>query len=595
MSSINFTTHANTQNSKLQKKALKEQSFLGNAASQSDKVEISKNKQEEKEESFIAQAIKRFTGLDISEPKKALKVLGISALSVVVVMLLGNKLGKPCQKLGNIIDNVLLSDKNVLGKVRNALANFVSPKLTKAKDVLSKPKFVQDIIAASRKPKNARWNIFRGYENGAKGVFATTIRETLNGATEKDALGAQNALKNLFGEKNATDLLSQLANEKVSNVEFADNFLSLAKDLSTKNNVGLQEIFEKIGTEPSLKGIKLKNWAFSNKINSISNKLFKKNIDMLDDNLSDSLMKYSAIRGQSAKTLPAKIVQMLPILVTEQYSSFVNDKSDYGIFLVLSSVCPTIGNLLDMPKEERAKTEAHSVLSSSLSWLISSPIAFKMIYGAAALKEGSANPILKTIGKIMSIGLDNKTTRLGGVSGVLGGIGRFILIFSLGQLIGKPINKLCDKIFGKPYNKDEELRKQQEEAQMNQVIPELGVSQNELMEKIRNNPSALEKLQNDPELNKKIQENPKLLLDLLNGKDVSSTTIFKRNIQTNQSLSQANENYLKKQQSKDTATYIPLSQFKAKSTSSMVPKLQGELGRMNAKTEKLFEQAQRYV
>ncbi len=86
---------------------------------------------------------------------------------------------------------------------------------------------------------------------------------------------------------------------------------------------------------------------------------------------------------------------MLPVLVTEQYSSFVNDKSDYGIMLVLMNVCPTIGNLLDMPKEERAKTEAHSVLSSSLSRLVSNSIAFKMVYGAAALKEGSANPILK--------------------------------------------------------------------------------------------------------------------------------------------------------------------------------------------------------
>lgn len=197
----------------------------------------------------------------------------------------------------------------------------------------------------------------------------------------------------------------------------------------------------------------------------------------------------------------------------------------------------------------------------------------------------------------MSIGLDNKTTRLGGVSGVLGGIGRFILIFSLGQLIGKPINKLCDKIFGKPYNKDEELRKQQEETQMNQITPELGVSQNELMEKIRNNPSILEKLQDDPELNKKIQENPKLLLDLLDGKDISKTTCFKRDVQTDQSLSQANESYLKKQQSKskDTATYIPSSQFKTKSTSSMAPELQGELGRMSTKTEKLLKQAQRYV
>lgn len=195
----------------------------------------------------------------------------------------------------------------------------------------------------------------------------------------------------------------------------------------------------------------------------------------------------------------------------------------------------------------------------------------------------------------MSIGLDNKTTRLGGASGVLGGIGRFILIFSLGQLIGKPINKLCDKIFGKPYNKDEELRKQQEETQMNQITPELGVSQNELMEKIRNNPSILEKLQDDPELNKKIQENPKLLLDLLDGKDISKANSFKRNVQTDQSLSQANESYLKKQQSKNTATYIPTSQFKTKSTSSMAPELQGELGRMSTKTEKLLKQAQRYV
>lgn len=551
-----------------------------------DSVELANAQQAPiKEKSAIAETIENITGIDITNPKKALKIVALSIATVVGVMFLGNKIAHPSQKLGDMIDNVLLDKNNILGKAYTGISELFSKGAKKAKKILLKPQFMQDISTALKNPKAQRWSLFKGYGNGAKGIFAQTVVDTIKNALEKDADGTKRALQSLLGADNVTKILGDLNDPKITNVAFADNFLDLVKKASDKDGKGLQKFFETIDAQSALSNVKMKDWRFVNGLNKIAKNITGKEIRMLNGNLGDSLMKYSAIRGQSAKTLPARIIQLLPTLMTEQYSSFVNDKSDFGIMLVVTSVCPTIAKMLDMPAEQRARTEAHDLLSSSLSFLASMPIAFGTVYGAAALKDVSKNPLLKTIGKVFSFGLDGRKTSLGGVAGVVGGIGRLLAIVTFSGLASKPISKLCDKIFGKPYDKSEELKKQAQQQQMEQIIPELGISQKELMEKIQKNPQALEKIQNDPEAIKKLQQNPKLLLDVLDGKDINSlnTSTSQSNPTMSPSLTSrlnnsgqnfATEKMDKKEQTQtssipttsnyDTATYIPSSEYIAK-------------------------------
>lgn len=627
-----------------------------------DSVEIANAQQAPvKEKSAIAEAIENTTGIDITNPKQALKVVGVSLAIVIGGMILGNKIAKPSYNFGSLIDDFLKSDKNIVGKGLKAINKVFSPALTSVKNFVTKPKFVQDTIQSIKNPKALRWNFFRGYGNGAKGIFAMTVADTLKQATgvvdinrakniiadnpktieiikqaladnkiskkaaeralQNTAENLQNAQKTLtaitpkyeravkalgkmVGDDKVDKLLADLVDPSVTNVNVADSFI----DLLSKNNGGtpkeLLKALNKFSEDAdldSLRNIEMDGWGFVNKLNRISKRLFKKESSMLKGDLIDSTMKYGAIRGKLAETAPAKVVQILPTLLAEQKTSFVNDKSNFGIMLVLTSVCPSVVKMLDPENDKKAKTEAHNLLKDSLSFLVSMPIAMAAVYGLAGLK-GNSNKVLNGIGTVLSIGLDNHKklpadagriakfiNATGGPRGIIGGIERFALVMWFKSKAEKPISKLCELLFGKPYDKSEQLKKQAQQQQMSQVIPELGISQKELMEKIQKNPQALEKIQNDPEAIKKLQQNPKLLLDVLDGKDINSL-----NASTSQSnptmspsltsrLNNSGQNFAtekmdKKEQTQapsasttpttsnyDTATYIPSSEYIAKS------------------------------
>jgi len=211
-----------------------------------------------------------------------------------------------------------------------------------------------------------------------------------------------------------------------------------------------------------------------------------------------------------------------------------------------------------------------------------------------------------------------------------GGIFRFVMImFVFSALFKKPVDAIIHKVFGKPYNRAEEERKKQLEEQGKQVIPELGITQNELMEKIQKNPDALKNLQNDPELTKKLQQNPKLLLDVLDGKDIANSQTSKNK----EGLSDANIKYVQRQTSKaqnmrnatapsnlnysqnistsanlfskpqeketqqeagyDSATYVPSSEFSAKSNVSA--DLKKEIDIAFRDSDKLLKKAEKLI
>ena len=93
-------------------------------------------------------------------------------------------------------------------------------------------------------------------------------------------------------------------------------------------------------------------------------------------------------------------------------------------------------------------------------------------------------------------------------------------MFLLSPKISEGIQKVVHNFFGKPYDKEEAEKQRQLEEQKKQMIPELGITQGELMEKMEKNPQAMQRLQTDEKLAYTISQNPKAILDLLDGKEV---------------------------------------------------------------------------
>ena len=115
---------------------------------------------------------------------------------------------------------------------------------------------------------------------------------------------------------------------------------------------------------------------------------------------------------------------------------------------------------------------------------------------------------LKLVGNVFGMGLDKIDPKTGAVvaskapalfkklAGMAGGAGRFALImFIFSSMFRKPIDAIIHKIFGKPYDKGAEEQKKKLEEEQNAIIPELGISQKELVEKMQNNPQAMQRLQ----------------------------------------------------------------------------------------------------
>lgn len=455
-------------------------------------------------------------------------------------------------------------------------------------------------------------------------------------------------LKKALGDNADADKINKIAKEIVENRTVKDNrafcesfSMAMRKHLGcagnsaddfAKFNQALQEmqkgkingvdVSEFIGidmADKSLNGI-IGSWWPVNIINSIGKK-FNPNFSFCRGNLFDSLVKFNAVNGTLAKTKVGSLVQKSVTVPTESITNFVNDKSGLGVFLC-SSIMSLYNNVQDAPNDKKVSTIADDYVGTIGSIAVATPLAFASTYALASMKNLKGDTIitkgLRQFGKIFGAGLERFSKdgkSLGATSNplirVAGGALRFALImFVFSSKFQQPIRNAIHKVFGKPYDKAEEEQQKALEAQKNEIIPELGITQGEFVEKINNNPEAIAKLQNNPELAAELQKNPKKLLDLLDGKEV---TIGANEPQAQNGLSPLLNEKVASQASKtpeaqtaaqpaqaqvednqiDTATYIPSSKFIAKNAIS--PEQSDEINKAMARADKILAKAQQYM
>ena len=408
----------------------------------------------------------------------------------------------------------------------------------------------------------------------------------------------------------------------------------LAKVLQDLTDGKLGDNFTKVTM--NREGI-FQGWSLANFVDSIGSKIFKSKWKPFGKgNLGDALTKFNMADGKLAQTAAGKLTQKLPLYIAESVSNNVADLSTVNMIITVPMLLDLFNSVQEAPKEQKVATLADNFIGGLGQFAISMPLASSIVYGIASTKNIKGNNPVKWIGKVVGMGLDNikdgvRIPEKSYFKRFAGGALRLwaILLF-LSPKISKIFEKGVNKIFGKPYNKEEAQKAKELEEQSKQVIPELGITQGEFLQKLQNNPQAIAKMQNDPALLKAAQANPKIILDLLDGKEVNTSEI-KPKFDGNKLISPANANLLKNKSGMaqaldstsasttttkiqnniinnvqaqapakaaenvnvDTATYIPSSAFTA--TSSISTEQQSKINAAMSKADKLLVEAQKYI
>ena len=431
-----------------------------------------------------------------------------------------------------------------------------------------------------------------------------------------------------FVEGLTKDIVDKFLGDNYTKKDFVDLLTKIKAGDKITDKLGNEVDFSKFnGITMNREGI-IGSWWPYNIINSIA-KNFNggKDIRFTKGSLGDALLKYNVSAGKCADTTLGKITQNLLLVPGESISNFCCDAAGMNFF-ILTAIVNLFNTAQDAPKEQRVATVADDFVGSIGSLMVTMPLASAATYGLASLKNIDKNNasfvskyLLRPIGKVFGMGLDaakngktwkNFPARFGG------GLLRLIMImFVFSPFFSKPINAAIHKVFGKPYDADEAAKQKELEAQKAQIIPELGITQGELMEKIEKNPTALQKLQTDPNLLKAAEQNPKIILDLLDNKEVKIPEQKPHPASQGQLISPANKARLQGNQtnmtkapqpktttptsqntnsntSVDTATYIPSSAFTAPA-SSLSPEQQSEYNAMMTRSDKLLKKAEQYI
>ena len=373
----------------------------------------------------------------------------------------------------------------------------------------------------------------------------------------------------------------------------------------------------------------MSSWLPANIIDSIGSKIFKDKWKPFGKgNLGDALIKFNMADGALATTGAGKVIQKIPLYTAESISNHVADLSTMNLFVTIPALMSLFNSVQDAPKEQKTATLADEFVAGLGNFVFSLPLASSIVYGIATLRNLEGKNPLKLVGKVIGMGLPTKLadgqikqTRNFPIR-FLGGAMRLLLImFVISPKISNAITKVVQKVFGKPYNKAEAEKLKALEEQKKQVIPELGITQGELMEKMEKNPQAVQKLQTDPKLAQTIAQNPKALLDLLDGKEVkyieppkspasegkilspanknrlnnktnnTTTTTINNNVVSNTNNT---ENKTETQKNVDTATYIPSSEFIA-TGSNLSPEQQSEYDAIMTRADKALTAAEKYI
>ena len=465
-------------------------------------------------------------------------------------------------------------------------------------------------------------------------------------AIESAQKSSKGLLTTLIGKDNVEKALRTIVEDNAPDrVQFADEFSENIRKLHGRDgapatNKELLDFFKTIqkgeGEFADCKDILMchgmDDWTFTNLIDNVYSKI-SGGKHFSRANLGSTLIKYNAVSGKLADSAMGKFVQGFPTIFSESVSNHVCDMAAINM-VVVPSFISLFNNVQEAPKEQKTATLVNNFITDVGHITVVIPAAAGLTYGLASLSNLEGKTLLskplKAIGKISALGLDktaneaaksmrwlskdffkkfaNSAARWGG------GALRFamvMLVFS--SLISKPIEKLVQKIFGKPYDKEEVEKQRQLEEQKKQVIPELGITQGELMEKMEKNPSAMQRLQADAKLAYTIEKNPKLILDLLDGKDVQYIEPKPTPASQGTILSPANKNRIGNQTNLasdasikpkanqvsnsnrvDSATYIPSSQFNA-SKSSLSPEQLSEYNALMLKADKALKAAEKYI
>ena len=483
-------------------------------------------------------------------------------------------------------------------------------------------------------------------ESLAKCLKAFDFNESFIRQVMENAGNEKGILKKMIGKIDLDDIYSQVVNDSANDrVEFAEK---LTKNIRTAQGIGddnkkLVEFLRKVEdgkVDSEFRDILMchgmDSWGLTNWIDKLGHKIRGdkwKNLSRA--NLGSALIKFNSVNGDLATTAAGKFVQAAPTIVTESISNYVCDAATINA-IVIPSFISLFNSVQEAPKEQKAATLASSFASDIGSLTVVMPTAGAITYGIANLSKLEGKGILKTplraIGKIFALGLDKTANQAAksmkwfskdffkklGNSAVRWGGGVFrlaMIMFVFSSMINKPIEKLVQKVFGKPYNKEEVEKERQLEEQKKQVIPELGITQGELMEKMEKNPQAMQKLQTDEKLAYTIEQNPKAILDLLDNKEVQYIEPPKSPASQGQILSPANKNKItgnstnavsKKPDTKtsnstkkettqvDSATYIPSSAFTASDT-TLSPEQKSHLDAVMARADKALAAAEKYI
>jgi len=373
-------------------------------------------------------------------------------------------------------------------------------------------------------------------------------------------------------------------------------------------------------------------WSIWNGIDKLGSKIFKgKWKPFAKGNLGEALIRFNMADGTLASTAAGKLVQKIPLFLGESVSNNVADLATINMIISVPMLVSLFNTVQEAPKEQKVATLADNFVGGLGQMALSLPITSSIVYGAASLKNIKGNNPLKWIGSIIGMGLPkitdkgiiNETNILKRFGG--GAFRLWAIMFFLSPKISDLITKGVHKIFGKPYDKEEEQKAKELEEQAKQIIPELGISQGEFLEKLQKNPQAIQRLQTDIKLAQMAQANPKIILDLLDGKEVDTST-FKPAYDGSKLISPLNSKILANRTNKvpsqtsinsnvqnsatqeiadttvqkqnnstsvDTATYIPSSTFNIQT--SLSPEQQTKYDAMMTKADKALANAQKYI
>ncbi len=640
MNAINFKNNIqlNSPNPEVKKRLEDKENFtaIDKEKLKQDVAEFQEKAQDHAKENFVSQTTKN---LKPKNTKKFIISLAATLATVVGLAVIGNKSSNKMAELGIRVDDFLKNQKWF-----NSLGEFFKKGKNKIAKTLKKVPVINNIAETLKKrPAKAKCDLTRGYGRGFVSIFSLTPVDILKKAF-KDPDSQLAALIELVGKEKAqtfADFLNGKSTQILDNKEFCTKLTEAIKEkfnLTTKKDLlgflkNLQKgrhnktdlnKFKNIEMKEKGLGAIIGSWWPVNIIDSLGKKIFKNNWKGFGKgNLGDSLIKFNVVNGTLADTKIGSLIQKSITVPAESITNFVNDKSGLGAFLC-ASILSLYNNVQDAPKEKKVATIANDYIGTMGSIAISTPLAFATTYGLASLKNLDGNrsflsKILKGIGKFFGMGLD-KIDSNGTISKTnskfirfAGGALRFFLIMSVfSPFFSKPIKKVINKIFGKPYDANEAKREEMLQQQRNTVIPELGITAGEFEEKIKANPDAINKVQSDPALANELKRNPKLILDILDGKEIKTKPKDKLLSPANMNLindksktSQNDKRELfglenKKETkdnstiSQDTATYIPSSQFTAKNTTLSEVQNQ-EYQQIMTKADEALKNAEKYI